>query len=84
MRYLPRLADDLLAEALTISGAVQVRGPKWCGKTATSLQQAGSVIYLQDPDRSRSYLALADAKPSVLLEGETRCFALTRGNQRRR
>ncbi|RAX20755.1 AAA family ATPase [Actinomyces sp. Z5] len=71
MRYLPRLADDLLGEALAISGAVQVRGPKWCGKTATSLQQAGSVIYLQDPDRSRSYLALADAKPSALLEGET-------------
>ena len=71
MRYLPRLADNLLGEALTISGAVQVRGPKWCGKTATSLQQARSVVYLQDPDRSRSYLALADAKPSALLEGDT-------------
>ncbi|MDO4899192.1 ATP-binding protein [Actinomyces sp.] len=71
MHYLPRVADDLLAVALATSGAVQVRGPKWCGKTATSLQQAGSVVYMQDPDRSRSYLALADAKPSALLEGAT-------------
>ena len=70
-RYMARIADGVLAEALTTSGAVQVKGPKWCGKTATSLQQAASVVYLQDPDRSASYLALADAKPSALLEGRT-------------
>ena len=58
-----------LAGALAVSGAVQVKGPKWYGKTATSLQQAASIVYLQDPDRSASYLALADAKPSALLEG---------------
>ena len=51
-RYMARIADGVLAEALTTSGAVQVKGPKWCGKTATSLQQAASVVYLQDPDRS--------------------------------
>ena len=66
-----RIADGVLAEALAVSGAVQVKGPKWCGKTATSLQQAASIVYLQDPDRSASYLALADAKPSALLEGRT-------------
>nr|WP_227658954.1 MULTISPECIES: DUF4143 domain-containing protein [unclassified Corynebacterium] len=59
-----------MARALVESGAVQIKGPKWCGKTATALQQAGSVMYLQDPDYSASYLALAEAKPSKLLEGE--------------
>ncbi len=68
--YLPRIADARLARALAESGAVQIKGPKWCGKTATALQQAGSVMYLQDPDYSASYLALAEAKPSKLLEGE--------------
>ena len=68
-RYMARIADGMLTEALATGGAVQVKGPKWCGKTATSLQQAASVVYLQDPDRSASYLALADAKPSALLEG---------------
>ena len=33
--YLPRIADGLLDEALGISGTVHVKGPKWCGKTAT-------------------------------------------------
>ena len=68
-RYLPRIADDALDWALKTSGAVQIVGPKWCGKTATGEQKAKSVIYLQDPDRSTTYMALADAKPSVLLEG---------------
>lgn len=67
--YLPRIADDALDWALKTSGAVQIVGPKWCGKTATGEQKAKSVIYLQDPDRSTTYMALADAKPSVLLEG---------------
>ncbi|WP_244924896.1 ATP-binding protein [Actinomyces bowdenii] len=69
--YIPRIADSGLSRALRASGAVQVKGPKWCGKTSTSLQAAASVIYLQDPDRSASYLSLAEMKPSVLLEGET-------------
>ena len=34
--YLPRVADGLLTQALQSSGAVQIKGPKWCGKTATT------------------------------------------------
>lgn len=69
MEYLPRVADGALEWALKTSGAVQIVGPKWCGKTATGEQRAKSAIYLQDPDRSATYMALADSKPSVLLEG---------------
>ena len=52
-------------------GAVQIKGPKWCGKTTTAMQQAKSVIRLQDPDRRAGYLATARTKPSILLKGET-------------
>ena len=69
VQYLPRIADNALEWALKTSGAVQIVGPKWCGKTATGERKAKSVIYLQDPDRSSTYMALADSKPSVLLEG---------------
>lgn len=69
--YMPRIADSALSRALSTSGAVQVKGPKWCGKTSTSLQAAASAIYLQDPDHSPSYLSLAAMKPSVLLDGKT-------------
>jgi predicted AAA+ superfamily ATPase len=68
-KYLPRVADAILANYLKTSGAVQVKGPKWCGKTATAERQSASQVYLQDPDNSAALLALADIKPSALLEG---------------
>jgi predicted AAA+ superfamily ATPase len=68
-KYLKRLGDEELQLALKASGAVLIEGAKWCGKTSTAQQAAKSVIFLQDPDQSASYLALADAKPSLLLTG---------------
>ncbi len=68
--YLERLSDLELKIALETSGAVLIEGPKWCGKTSTAAMAANSVLYLQNPDFSSSYLALADAQPSQLLRGE--------------
>lgn len=70
LNYLLRVVDAQLLRALRNSGAVLVKGPKWSGKTATSLQQAASALFLQDPDYSPGYLATADTKPSLLLQGE--------------
>ena len=70
-KYLKRLGDEELRLALASSGAVLIEGAKWCGKTSTAQQAAKSVIFLQDPDQSVSYLALADTKPSLLLSGTT-------------
>lgn len=69
--YLPRIADQILAMRLKAFGAVQITGPKWCGKTTTAERQAASVIKLQDPDRREGYLATARTKPSLLLKGPT-------------
>ena len=69
--YISRISDKLLGILLESSGAVLVEGAKWCGKTQSSLQVAKSVVYLQDPDEGPGYLAMADTKPSLLLEGET-------------
>ena len=46
--YIPRLVEGELRESLATFGAVEVDGPKWCGKTWTSLAFAESVIYLDD------------------------------------
>jgi uncharacterized protein len=69
--YLPRICDQELQLALESSGAVLIEGAKWCGKTSTASKASRSIIYLQDPDQSRSYLAMADTKPSLLLKGDT-------------
>ena len=37
--YMPRLIDEKIARYLKIFGAVSIEGPKWCGKTWTSLNK---------------------------------------------
>jgi len=69
--YLMRLCDQELKIALQSSGAVLIEGAKWCGKTRTASNAAKSVLYMQDPDKTASYQAMADTKPSLLLKGET-------------
>ena len=69
--YLSRICDSLLLDALKASGAVLIEGPKWCGKTSLGERAAKSCLYMHDPDKSASYLELAQLKPSRLLNGET-------------
>ncbi|MDE5857266.1 MAG: DUF4143 domain-containing protein [Muribaculaceae bacterium] len=71
LEYLSRIADKTLETRLEAFGAVQIAGPKWCGKTTTAEQRAKSVIKMQDPDRREGYLATARTKPSLLLKGAT-------------
>jgi len=69
--YLARISDKAINRALQSAGAVLIEGAKWCGKTSSATTFARSVVYLQDPDRTASYLAMADTKPSLLLKGKT-------------
>jgi predicted AAA+ superfamily ATPase len=69
--YLRRISDEKLRLFLQAKGAVLIEGPKWCGKTSSAEEVAGSVLYMQDPDKAAMYRATAQSKPSLLLEGET-------------
>lgn len=64
--YRHRIMEDSLRMHLEAFGAVEVRGPKWCGKTWMSLSQANSAIRLDDP-AARSMVEL-DA--TLALRGE--------------
>ena len=71
MEYLKRVIDDQLQDYLDAFEAVNIEGPKWCGKTTTAKQKAASIIELQDTDKRDEYLATARTKASLLLEGDT-------------
>ena len=66
--YIPRLADRILERKLKGKGAVLIQGPKWCGKTTTAEQIAGSVIYMDEPAQRRQNVRMADISPTTLLE----------------
>jgi uncharacterized protein len=69
--YLNRISDQKLSLLLRAMGAVLIEGPKWCGKTRSAEEVAGSVLYMQDPDTAKANKLMAQSKPSLLLEGET-------------
>lgn len=71
MLYKKRIADTLLKEQLEAAGAVLIQGPKWCGKTTTAEQIAGSKIYMNAPDHQNEFRMLVDTNIQRLLGGET-------------
>ena len=70
VNYKPRIADKLLTEKLQGMGAVLIEGPKWCGKTTTAMQQAASVLRMDNPNEKRQYINTAAIDPTLLLEGD--------------
>lgn len=68
-KYKKRIADRILNRKLRAKGAVLVEGAKWCGKTTTAEQIAGSVLYMQDPASEKQNLEMAEINPGRLLKG---------------
>ncbi len=66
--YKERLIDKKIEEYLKIFGAVSIVGPKWCGKTWTSLNHAKSVKYISSNDKKIYNLAMLDA--NLILDGD--------------
>ena len=64
--YQPRIVDEQIVKYLTLFGAVEVSGTKWCGKTWSSLAHAASVTYV---DRGAN-LQIASADPGYPLAGD--------------
>lgn len=64
--YMRRLIDDKIERYLNVFGAVSIEGPKWCGKTWTSLNHANSAVYMTQ----RQYLNLARIDPKYIFMAE--------------
>ena len=68
--YKRRIADQILADKLDAMGAVLIEGPKYCGKTTLASQQAGSILYMADPDTKSQNMAMAQTNIKRLLQGD--------------
>lgn len=66
--YRPRVVDQELDERLRSRGAVVIEGPKACGKTATAMQRAASVVRLDVDAGARRAVEI---DPQLVLEGPT-------------
>jgi uncharacterized protein len=68
MSYIKRIIEEDLLEKLYASGAVLLKGPKSCGKTATASQFAKSVVEM---DRDKQVPVIMATNPQLLLVGNT-------------
>lgn len=68
MSYIKRIIEEDLLEKLSASGAVLIKGPKSCGKTATAKQYAKSVLEI---DRDKQVPIIMATNPQLLLVGDT-------------
>lgn len=64
--YRKRLIDDKITRYLNIFGAISIQGPKWCGKTWTSLNHANSVVYMTE----KGVRDLAKVDPKYIFKKE--------------
>ncbi|MEI7595842.1 MAG: DUF4143 domain-containing protein [Bacteroidota bacterium] len=68
MTYIRRLVEEDLQEKLSTSGAVLIKGPKSCGKTATAKQYSKSILEM---DRDMQVPVFMATDPKLLLVGNT-------------
>lgn len=64
--YQARVCDGTIERMLTIFGAVEISGTKWCGKTWSAREHAKSITYIDEGDNRE----IASADPSLILLGE--------------
>ncbi len=49
-------------------GAINIKGPKGCGKTRTAKERCKTVIEFQDEEKRDGYLAVAETSPRLFLK----------------
>ena len=70
VKYKSRIADRILERKVLGKGAVLIEGPKWCGKTRSSRNQAKSEYFVGSPEGSFQNRRLAELDVNVVFNGE--------------
>ena len=65
--YKERLIDKKIDRYLKIFGALSIEGPKWCGKTWTSLNHCNTDIYLDETEAKYNTRAKAEIDVGLIL-----------------
>ena len=67
MEYVTRIVDKVLDTRMAAFNAVNIVGPKGCGKTRTAKERCTTAIEFQDEELRDGYLAVAETSPRLFL-----------------
>ncbi|MCQ2554982.1 MAG: DUF4143 domain-containing protein [Clostridia bacterium] len=70
MEYRQRIVDGIIDRKSAAFNAINIIGPKGCGKTRTAKERCATVIEFQDEERRDGYMAVADTAPKLFLKNE--------------
>ena len=70
MEYIIRTVDKVIDERVKAFNAINIVGPKGCGKTRTARERCKTVIEFQDEEKRDGYLNIAETSPKIFLKNE--------------
>ncbi len=70
MDYIRRLVDDEIDKRSEAFNAINIIGPKGCGKTRTAKERCKTIIEFQDEEKRAGYLSVAEIAPHLFLKNE--------------
>ena len=65
MKYIKRVVDLKIDRKIKAFGAINIVGPKGCGKTRTAQERCKTVIEFQDEENRDGYLAVVETSPNL-------------------
>ena len=68
MEYIRRVIDNQINERNQAFNAINIVGPKGCGKTRTAKERCETVIEFQDEEKRAGYLAVANSSPTLFFK----------------
>lgn len=70
MEYIRRILDTEIDRRVKAFNAINIVGPKGCGKTRTAKERSKTAIEFQDEEKRAAYLSVAEISPSLLLKNQ--------------
>ncbi|MCF0238551.1 MAG: ATP-binding protein, partial [Sphaerochaetaceae bacterium] len=70
MDYIKRIIDLKIDKKIKAFGAINIVGPKGCGKTRTAKERCKTIIEFQDEEKRDGYISVADNSPNLFLKNE--------------
>lgn len=70
MEYIRRIVDSEIDKKAEAFNAINIVGPKGCGKTRTAKERSTTIIEFQDEEKRSGYLSVAETSPKLFFKNE--------------
>jgi len=70
VQYIRRIVDQEIDRKIKAFNAINITGPKGCGKTRTAQERCKTIIEFQDEEKRDGYISVAETAPTLFFNNE--------------